>query len=389
MRKKPPKQDVPPPKHYQAITTRYYQPESLPAASEAPEALPKKRTARWKKFLLFILILLLSACIVIVIWNLRNFQNASKKLFETDSAWSVLQTQELKRDTNGRTNLLVVGYSIDDPNHGGAELTDSILIVSLDRDSQTGYMLSVPRDLYVAIPGYGNAKINEAYQAGNALKFKQAGYPSGGMGLLQKVVHDTLGTEIHYNALVNYTAVREIVDALGGINVTIKSSDPRGIYDPNFPKVQGGPLKLTNGTHHIDGQTALRLTRARGSTYGSYGFPLSDFNRTQHQQQVFRAIQAELTWRLILDPRTNGKIFDAVGENVETNVSIHEAIPLYRLFSAIPSDKLKSISLRELNGVNLLTGYSTATGQSALVPTAGFNDYSEIRAHIKKLSNQQ
>lgn len=322
----------------------------------------------------------------IVVWDVRNLQNVSSKLFGTDNAWEVLQTKELKSTADGRVNILIVGYSIDDPNHGGANLTDSILVVSLDKNTHTGYMLSVPRDLYVQIPNYDYAKINEAFPAGENQNFSSPGYPRGGIGLLQKVVGDTFDIDLHYYALINYTSVKEVVNALGGIDVSIKSPDSRGIYDPNFPAFQGGPLKLTNGTHNIDGQTALRLTRARGSTYGSYGFPLSDFNRTQNQQQVFTSIKDRLNWSLVLDPRTNGQIFEAAGNNVKTDVTIHEVIPLYRLFVSVPNGNLKPISLRELNGANLLDSYTTPLGQSALIPTAGLDDYSQIKAHIKQLS---
>lgn len=385
MRKKPHKQNLPIPKDYQAITTQYYKPQESPGRPEQKK-LAKKWPRRLRRTILFIVLSVIVFVLVIAIWNMRNFETASKKLFGTSDTWKVLQTRELKRTTGGRTNLLVVGYSIDDPGHGGAELTDTILLISLDRDSRTGYLLSIPRDLYVEIPGYGSAKINEAFPAGKNRKFKQAGYPPGGVGLLQKTLHDSLGIDIHYHAVVNYTAVREIVDALGGIDVVIDSPDSRGVFDPNFPPNQGGPLKLKNGKHRINGQTALRLTRARGSTYGAYGFPLADFNRTKNQQAVFRGIQQRLTWQLVLDPRGNKAIFDAAGNNVVTNLSIHEVIPLYRLFTSIPSDELTSISLRELNGVNLLTGYRTPTGQSALVPSAGFGNFSEIRNHIRRLS---
>src|SRR5690606_41148422 len=65
--------------------------------------------------------------------------------------------------------------------------------------------------------------------------------------------------EIHNYAIFDYAAVRDIVDALGGITVDIKSPDERGIYDPNFQPQEGGPLQLPNGPQKIDGQTALRL----------------------------------------------------------------------------------------------------------------------------------
>lgn len=384
MPQKPPHKPQPLPKNYQAITTSSYQPGGR------KQPAPKKHHARqrrsiWKKMLLLILAICIGILLTIAIWNIRNFSNASQKLFGTDNAWEVFQTQELQRTTSGRTNILIVGYSIDDPGHGGADLTDSILIISLDRINHTGFMLNIPRDLYIDIPSYGMARINEAYKAGEALNFRESGRPRGGMGLLQKVISETFQLDLHYYALINYASVREVVDALGGVDVTIKNDDPRGIFDPNFPAAQGGPLRLSNGTHTIDGQTALRLTRARGATYGSYGFPRSDFNRTQHQQQVFLAIKNKLDWRLVLDPRTNGEIFEAAGNNLKTDLSIHEVIPFYRLLTSVPNGNLKPVSLGDLDKQNLLVGYTTPNGQAVLIPRLGMSDFSEIQAAIKQL----
>lgn len=335
---------------------------------------------------MLVLALVFLTAAAIAVWDFRNFSSASQKLFGTDNVWEVLRTTQLKSTAGGRTNLLIVGYSADDPGHAGAKLTDSILILSLNKADRTGYMISIPRDLYVQIPGYGPAKINEAYQAGERRKFRQAGYPAGGIGLLQKVINESFGIEAHYYALINYAAVKDIVDALGGINVTINSEDKRGIYDPNFPKDQGGPLKLSNGVHHVDGQTALRLTRARGSVYGSYGFPTSDFNRTQNQQQVLSAIKGKLNWTLVLDPRTNGEIFNAAGNNIVTNVKIGEIVPLYRLFINVPNGNIHPANFRNIEGSNLLTDYTTPYGQSALIPAAGMYDYSQIREAITRLN---
>lgn len=384
MKKKHPAKSQPLPQDYQAITTTSYRPNRPPESPQKTRS-PKKRSP-WKKMFILVLAIVVGLMLTIIVWDIRNFSNASQKLFGTDNAWEVFRTKRLRETLQGRTNILLVGYSVDDPGHGGANLTDSILIVSLDKANQSGFMISIPRDLYLPIPGYGTAKINEAYQAGEALHFRETGRPRGGMGLLQKVVSETFDIDLHYYALINYTSVKEVVNALSGIDVTIKSEDPRGIYDPNFPAEQGGPLKLTNGMHTIDGQTALRLTRARGSTYGSYGFPLSDFNRTQNQQQVFMAIKNKLDWKLVLDPRTNGQIFNAAGNNIKTDLVIGEVIPFYRLLTSIPSDKLTPISLGDIEGRSLLTGYTTSGGQSALIPAAGMSDYSEIQAAIKTLS---
>jgi LCP family protein required for cell wall assembly len=277
------------------------------------------------------------------------------------------------KSTNGRVNVLLIGYSIDDPGHPGANLTDSIIILSMNQSTRTGYMLSVPRDLYVKIPGYGYGKINEVYR-------------DGGIELLEQIITRDFPVPIGYYALINYSAVRDSVDALGGITVNISSADPRGLYDPNISPKDGGPLKLSNGNHSLDGQTALNLTRARGEIYGSYGFPQSDFDRTQHQRQVITAIKDKMNWKLVLNPVKNQNILNAAANNLKTDIKTTEIRSIFGLFNAIPSSKLQSVGLRNLNGHNYLTSYTTAYGQSALVPADGLSDYSSIDSALSQLN---
>ena len=123
--------------------------------------------------------------------------------------WGLFGNGKLKGEDRGRVNILLAGDSSDDPGHAGGDLTDSIMVVSVNTKDNTAYMLSVPRDLYVNIPNYGYAKINEAYQAGNQQKFHESGYPNGGMGLLEKTVSQKLGIPIDYYALINYTAFKD------------------------------------------------------------------------------------------------------------------------------------------------------------------------------------
>jgi LCP family protein required for cell wall assembly len=343
---------------------------SVPTKDTAAKA--KKRRFTWKKALLLLFIILLTPLLVIGIWDARNVSHASDKMFGSGNLVSLLAGGPLQ-STEGRVNILLIGYSIDDPGHGGAALTDSIMILSLRPDNKTGYMLSIPRDLYVDIPTYGSAKINEAYQA-------------GGTPLLEQTIKNSFGIDLQYSVIINYAAVKQIVDALNGITVTIKSTDPRGVYDPNFRPQEGGPLKLANGPQALDGQTALNLTRARGATFGSYGLELSDFTRTEHQRQVLTAIKEKLKWELVLDPRKNSPIFEAAADNIKTDVHADEALPLFRLFNSIPNSSLVSVNLRDFNKVNLLASYRTPLGQSALIPAAGIDDFSQIQAALKTLN---
>lgn len=377
-------QTLPNTSYQPGTATRTRPPEII--RGTAGQAKPKReRSFGFKKAFLILFVALLTPLLVIAAWDLRNASAASEKLFGSGDMTGLL-TPTILNSSSDRVNILLVGYSVDDPGHAGAALTDSIMVVSLNKADNTGYMLSVPRDLYVDIPDYGNAKINEAFQAGEQADFKESGYPSGGAGLLQKVISENFGVPLHYYVLVDYSTVRDIVDALDGITVNIKSPDPDGLYDPNFKPEEGGPLKLANGPQKIDGQTALRLTRARGATYGSYGFPQSDINRIQNQQLVFAAIKNEMDWRLILDPRLNGRIFDAIASNVKTDLELREVLPLFRLFNSVPDDSLKPINLRDIGKVDYLSSYRTPRGQSALVPAAGRTDFTEIQAIITQLS---
>lgn len=378
-----------PPKRYDMHRTIAY-PANKSAlrlqATKAKEKTDKKLRFTRKKTVLLLFAIILTPFLVIGIWDARNFSRASEQLFGSGNLIQLLNTASLKETETGKVNMLIIGYSADDPGHDGATLTDSIMILSLNKETKTGSMLSIPRDLYVEIPGYGHAKINEAYQDGENGDFMEAGYSRGGIGLLEKIISENFGIEVHYNAIINYGAVRDMVAALDGVTVTIQSSDPRGLYDPNFLPHEGGPLKLANGVQQIDSQTALKLTRARGSTGGSYGFLRSDFNRTEHQRLVLAAIKDKITWKLVLDPRQNGELFDAAARNIKTDLKIDEVLPFYQLLNSVPTEKLQPIGLNNVGGVDLLRSYQTPSGQSALIPAAGIDDFSQIQAVLKTIN---
>ena len=301
--------------------------------------------------------------------------------------FSVLGSTKLKGEDVGRVNILVAGNSADDVGHNGGKLTDSIMILSLDTKNKSAYMLSVPRDLWVDIPHNGHAKINEAYVDGEDDNFKADGYFPGGMGLLQQTIEENFNINLNYYALVNYTALRDMVNAVGGISYTVKSSDSRGLYDPSIDYTTHGPLvKLSNGTHVLNGQQALDLARARGDAYGSYGFPAADFDRTNNQRQELLALKSKVTSTGVLaNPAKLSSIFDAIGSNVKTDLSLGEVRRAYDLTKDTSS--IQSVGLNSIHGKNLLTSYATPYGQSALIPAAGLDDFSDIQAAIKQLTS--
>lgn len=347
---------------------------------------PKK--PKWKRVLKRALIVLAILLTLTGLWLGVKFASNIVKVFGWGGIKDIFRSEKLRGEDQGRVNILLAGNSSDDSGHSGAELTDSIMIVSMNTNGKNGYILSIPRDLYVDIPGSGYAKINEAYQDGKRKKFSEADYPEGGMGLLQKTVSQHFGINIHYYALVNYTALQQAVDAVGGVTITVQSSDPRGLYDPS-PDLKNGRkalVKLPNGEVTLDGRTALNLARARGNARGSYGYAQSDFTRTEHQRKILIGLKEKATSASTLsNPVKLSQLFDSMGNNVETNFRTSEIRRLYDVSKEIPTETLKSASLNDANGKNLLTSYRTRNGQSALVPVAGIDDYSAIQAFIAGL----
>ncbi len=352
---------------------------------EEPADQPKKHRISFKRGLLSFVLIIFVFFVIIAVWDGIELSKASKKMFGSGNLYSLLLSNDMKTDAAGRVNILMAGYSADDVGHSGANLTDSIMLISLNKSTKSGYMLSIPRDLWVNIPGNGQAKINEAYQDGNIDGFNEAGYPAGGMGLLEKVVSDNFNVPINYYALVDYAAFRDTVNAVGGITITIKSIDPRGIYDPSLDYTSATCCALANypnGPVTLNGKQALNLARARGDAYGSYGFGQADFDRTEHQRQMLVALkQKAATTKTILNPTKAGHIFDGMASNVKTDVDIGAALPLYRLFNTVNSTNLQSLSLRDFNGKNYLTDYG-----GALIPVAGITDFSDIQKAVQNLN---
>jgi LCP family protein required for cell wall assembly len=347
----------------------------------------KSRRKKILKRIILLVVLLVALTGGFLGWK---FLKATSKVFN-GNVLGFFDSTKLKGEENGRVNILLAGTSEDDgPDHGGADLTDSIMVVSIDTKNNTGFTVSIPRDLWVTYgercsAGY-QGKINVAYQCGKDINFKEDGYAEGGMGLLQKIISTNLGIPLQYYGKINYTAFKEAVDAVGGITLTIDSEDPRGIYDPNIQPKDGGPVRLKNGPQQLDGKLALALARSRNAA-GGYGMIRGDFDRTKYQRAMLIALKDKaLSAGVISNPAKLGSLLDAAGDNVETDFKSNEVRRLYELSKLVGNDKVQSIDL---------TGPDVALMQSTLLPgpisivrpTAGISDFSAVKLFFKKLTS--
>ncbi len=296
---------------------------------------------------------------------------------------ALFSTTRLQGEAQGRVNILLAGYQGVNSDEGA--LTDSIMLISINTRNNTAFMLSIPRDLLVHIPGYGYEKIN---YANSVSSFNQAGYFKGGIGQLQQIIENDFGIPVQYYALINYNAFEAAVNAVGGITVNIQSPDPRGLYDPNVDKAHGGPVKLPNGPVTLNGLQALGLALARGDSPYAYGFPLSDINREQHQRQMLIALEKKaLSAGVLSNPLDVTHLFDAIGNNVSTDLNLADVLRLAQLAKHINVSNIQSYGLSYSGKNNLLVTYYSPKAGDSLIPKAGLNNYSQIQSYYQSLTS--
>jgi LCP family protein required for cell wall assembly len=363
--------------------------ESLQALDHKPPSTLKKRPGRLRRMLhptkkkviiLFVLLILG----VGGFFAYKVFANTSR-LFSGNVFDLLGKGAVLKEDANGRTNVLIFGTSEDDPSHrdAGANLTDSIMLVSLDQDAKNAVMISVPRDLWVkygegCMSGY-EGKINVVYECGSDDGKDE---PAGAKKLMG-IVGDVYGVDIQYYSHVNYKVVRDTVNAVGGVTVQIDSDDPRGVLDRNFDwmcRYKCNYVKWPNGPANLNGDQALALARARNAS-GGYGLGGGNFDREQYQQKILIAIKDKASSAgTLANPVAVTNLLDALGDNVRTNFSSSEVKSLINLARDLPSSSIKRVSLVDGGKAVLTTG--NVSGQSVVRPVAGLYNFDDVRSYV-------
>lgn len=363
---------------------RYYSTYAQKKADTYERPKIKKKWSRKRKVLTSMLTALLLVIGVGAWYGSSLIANLDKAFHGNvfSDVHAIFSNTKLKGEDQGRVNILLAGDSSDDPNHAGADLTDSIMIVSIDTKNHTGFMLSVPRDLWVDVPGWGHEKINGANDINN---FSQSGYPKGGMGQLEQIVQTDLGIPIDYYSLIDYSAFRQAVDTVGGITINVQSPDPRGIYDAYTH------LKLPNGPVNLGGQQALDLARARGDGAAgdvSYGLPNSDFDRTQHQRQMLQAlVQKAQSVGVLANPIKVSQLFSTFGNNVHTDLNLQDVLRFIQITKGMNITHLQSLSYSYGGKNALLSDYTSPSGQEALIPKEGVDDFGQLQQYYRQLTS--
>lgn len=280
------------------------------------------------------------------------------------SLLEVASGDEIKQEGDGRTNILLLGMRGSNI-LGGDLLSDVNMVVSLKKDEDKIALVSLPRDLYVKIPGFDeSSKINAVHAYGEQNGKKE------GLSQMKKAVETVTGLNIHYVASINFTGFKQLIDAVGGIDVTLETP----FYEVS-QFVQGnecgGEFTLPAGENHLDGETALCYARARENT--------SDFDRAKRQQVMLKALKDKLiSLGTLTDFGKVSKILNAIGDNVKTNMPAGEMRGFFDEYVGMQNAAIYQRVLENTEEGLLKTPDDIHGAGYVLVPRAGTYDYSKI-----------
>lgn len=249
-----------------------------------------------------------------------------------------------------RVNVLLLGVD-ERPQENGMSRTDTMMLLTLEPQTLQAGVLSIPRDLWVPIPGYNQGRINTAHRLGEMYN-----YPGGGPALARETVEYNLGVPIQYYVRLNFQGFVDLVNLIGGIDIYV--AEP--INDLLYPDHNYGyePLYIAAGQQHFDGEMALKYARTRHNS--------NDFDRARRQQQVLLAILERVT-RLDMLPQLApriGELYNIMEQSIATNLTLDEVLALAGLAVKVDRAQIRFAVIDQ----SYTEDYITPDGAQVLIP---------------------
>ncbi len=302
--------------------------------------------------------------------------SAKVSVFDPISIVASVAGSDLK-ETDGRTNVLMLGSDKRVAGDLNSALTDTILVVSIGRVEKNVVLISLPRDLWVESPMGYRAKLN-------------AIYAYGGGDEMSQVVQNVLGVPVHYWAVIDFGVFKNVVDILGGVEIEVEKS-----FDDLYYPVEGkedAPVEeryefvhFDAGKQVMDGDAALKYVRSRKGDNGEG----TDFARSKRQQNVIMAIKDRvLSFATLMDIPKLKELYDAYSRNVDTDMDFVTTQSFYLLSRQIDFDNVRSVVLDDRSAANAGGLLYAPVDKSlygdvyVLVPRVG--DFSQIHAYVQR-----
>jgi LCP family protein required for cell wall assembly len=236
------------------------------------------------------------------------------------------QATEIAMEGNPRINILLIGLDQRWEVAHRSFRTDTMMIASLHSETGEAMLFSIPRDLYVEVPGHGKQRINIAHVLGETND-----YPGGGPALLMDTIQQDFGIPLHGYVMINFQGFREVVDLLGGVDIYVDKE----IWDSSYPDDRGGEITIhiPAGQQHMDSEMLLIYCRSR---HGS-----DDFDRMARQQKALVAL-AKKALSLQMLPRLP-ELLQTLSDTFYTDLSATTVFRLAEMASQVDPENMKSV----------------------------------------------
>lgn len=310
---------------------------------------PNRRLKVIFSILVFILIVIGLALLPPILY-LRTFATAANTSPSVLLATFRSGLMTLPRSDQGLTSILILGTDKISGQRDNSLLTDTILIVSLNHQTRTVHLISIPRDLWIDA---FKTKVNAIYYYG------EISPETTGVEFAKSVLTQITGLPIHYTYVTNLSFLERLVDTIGGVTINV----PESFTDENFPRSDVDITNTANpellyetvtfnqGSNHMDGSTALKYIRSRNSSNLDQG---NDTARSQRQQQLIAAIVDKLTTsQVLLDPHVTGELYKIYLEQ-NTDLRPVDLIGLTRSIRPSPTIAPSSLPIKDSNQPGLI-----------------------------------
>lgn len=333
------------------------------------EPLVKKKRRIW---LWFFIVVLIFVALTGSIFYKAGF-TFSQMNIDNSNGGGILPVSEDAPKTvkdSDRINILLLGLrGVGDPN--GGLLTDTIILLSIQKSTNKVAMISIPRDLYVKMPILSGQKtpaikekINFAYAMGEEKK------RGAGLAFSKVAVEDVTGLYIDYVVSVDFQAFKEIVDILGGIDVYLEKP-----FSETTQFSKEILLELPAGKNHLDGEKALFFVRSRYST--------NDFERARRQQKVMLAMKDKaISLGVLLNPIKIFELLSSFGRHIRTNMSFGDINGLISLVNNLNPESIIG-KVFDTSEQGLLYASTSDKGAYILLPVG--DNFDKIREVCKNI----
>jgi len=370
-------------------------PEKIPAPDQPIRGeIPKKtqsgrNSLPWKKIIISFLALVMLMVVgysTFLVFKFKDFNqkinpkgNSHSTIINTIKTFTTAPKVKLAGADGNRINVLLLG--IAGTGKPGQNLTDTILIASINPETYQVSLMSLPRDLFVNVPGTRyQTKLNSIYQMGlndNGNDTAEA------IELLKKTIEEITGQEINYYAILNFDGFEKIINDVDGVNVM----NERDILDNRYP----GPnysyetFELAKGFHHLDGATALKYVRTR------HNDPEGDFGRAKRQQQVMQSVKNSVfSAKTLLNVFAVNDLFNTVGDNLKTNITLEETDAFLELSKKLDTNNINNVVVDAWQPESLLKvshiNYGNLRAFVLIPRVSGYQEVRELAANIFDLN---